>query len=73
MELVRRAFPGLTLDYLPYPPASISPQQDMVYFSVAHAGPCWDTIVQTHEVGVYVPEAIPIAAMELSVIADGAT
>ena len=73
MELVRRAFPGLTLDYLPYPPASISPQPDMVYFSVQRAGPCWETIVQTHEVGVYVPEAIPIAAMELSVIADGAS
>jgi type VI secretion system protein ImpJ len=72
MELVRRAFPGLTLDHLPYPPASISPQGDMVYFAVQRAGPCWDTIVQTHEVGVYVPEAIPVGAMELSVIIDGA-
>ena len=34
LELVRRAFPGLRLDHLPYPPATIAPQPDMQYFSV---------------------------------------
>jgi type VI secretion system protein ImpJ len=71
LELVRRAFPGLRLDHLPYPPASIAPQPDMQYFAVDRSGPCWDTIVSTQEIGVFVPDAIPDAELELSVIIEG--
>lgn len=72
LELVRRAFPGLTLDHLPYPPASISPRPDMQYFTIDRSGPCWDTLVSTQEIGVYVPEAIPDAVLELSIVTEAA-
>jgi type VI secretion system protein ImpJ len=72
LELVRRAFPGLTLDHLPYPPAAISPRSDMTYFSIQRSGPCWDTIVSTQEIGVYVPEAIADVEVELSIVPETA-
>ncbi|HEX6534376.1 MAG TPA: type VI secretion system baseplate subunit TssK [Gemmatimonadaceae bacterium] len=70
-ELVRRAYPGLTLEYLPSPPAAISPRVDTQYFAISKAGPCWDTLVQTHEVGIYVPDALPAAELELLVMLEG--
>ncbi|HTE46784.1 MAG TPA: type VI secretion system baseplate subunit TssK [Gemmatimonadaceae bacterium] len=71
LELVRRAFPGLKLDHVPYPPAAIAPRADTQYFSIERAGPCWDTIVSTQEVGVHVPDAIPNIELELSIVVDG--
>ena len=70
LELVKRAFPGLKLDHLPYPPASISPRRDTQYFAIERVGPCWDTIVSTQEVGVYVPDSIPDVSLELAIVAD---
>jgi type VI secretion system protein ImpJ len=70
LELVKRAFPGLKLDHLPYPPASIAPRGDTQYFAVERAGPCWDTIVSTQEVGIYVPDSIPDVEIELSIVGD---
>ena len=68
MELVRRQFPGLTLTHLPVPPSPIVPRGEMQYFSVTRSGPCWDTLRQTNEAGVYVPDALPNASVELSII-----
>ncbi len=70
LELVKRAFPGLRVDHLPFPPAQISPRADTQYFAIERAGPCWDTIVSTQEVGVYVPDAIPSAELELAIVVD---
>jgi type VI secretion system protein ImpJ len=69
-ELVRRAYPGLMLQYVPVPPASVAPQAGMQYFEVVRHGPCWDTIVQTAAVGIYVPDAFPDAQVELRVVLD---
>lgn len=69
-ELVRRAYPGLALEHLPAPPAALSPRVDTQYFVISRTGPCWDTIVQTHEVGVYVPDALPDAQPQLIVLLD---
>ena len=69
-ELVRRAYPGLTLEYVQTPPASISPRVDCQYFSISKAGPCWDTIVQTQEVGVYVPDALPNVDVQVLVLVE---
>jgi type VI secretion system protein ImpJ len=69
-ELVRRAYPGLTLEHLPSPPAGISPRLDRQYFAITKAGPCWDTLMQTSEVGIYVPDALPDADIELSVLVE---
>lgn len=70
LELVRRAFPGMTLTHLPYPPAAISPRGDMQYFAIERAGPCWDTLVSTREIGVHVPDTIPDAELELAIVVE---
>jgi len=70
LELVRRAFPGMRIQHIQFPPASIAPRSDTQYFSVDRAGPCWDTLSTTHEIGVYLPDAIPQAEVELVVIAE---
>jgi type VI secretion system protein ImpJ len=69
-ELVRRAYPGLALEHLPVPPAAISPRVDSQYFSINKVGPCWDSLVQTGEVGIYVPDALPDAELELRVVVE---
>jgi type VI secretion system protein ImpJ len=54
-RLVERALPGMALTHLPVPPTAIAARVDAQYFSVSRGGPCWDHIVQTRQVGVYVP------------------
>jgi type VI secretion system protein ImpJ len=70
-ELVRRAYPGLTLEHVPTPPPAISPRLDSQYFAIAKAGPCWETLAQTAEIGVYVPDTFPSAEIEVSVVVEG--
>jgi type VI secretion system protein ImpJ len=72
LELVRRAYPGLKLTHLPYPPASIQPRGDTQYFAIDRAGPCWDTIVSSREIGVYVPDAISNVSLDLSIVYETA-
>ncbi|CAN5668790.1 type VI secretion system baseplate subunit TssK [soil metagenome] len=69
-RLVREAFPGLTIEHMPTPPSQLSPRRDTQYFAIAADGPCWHSIVQTREVGVYAPAAIPDAELELTVLPD---
>jgi type VI secretion system protein ImpJ len=71
-ELVRRAIPGLALEHLPAPPAAISPRADSHYFSISKSGPCWNTLTQTPEVGIYIPDAaFPEAELQLLVMLEG--
>lgn len=70
LELVRRGYPGLAIEHLHNPPAAVGPRPDTAYFLLSRAGPCWDTIQQTGEVGVYVPDTLPAAGVELTVIPD---
>jgi type VI secretion system protein ImpJ len=70
-ELVRRAYPGLTLEHVPAPPPAIAPRLDSRYFAISTTGPCWETIVQTGEIGVYVPDSFPGAEIEVSVVVEG--
>lgn len=69
-KLVQRALPGMLLTHLPSPPAAVSPQVETQYFVVNRAGPCWDHIMQTREVGVYVPAEIPNPDVRLLVVLD---
>ena len=69
-ELVKRAIPGLTLVHLPAPPSAISAKVDLQYFSVSRSGPCWDHICDTRRVGIYVPNELPNATVELQVILE---
>jgi type VI secretion system protein ImpJ len=70
LELVRRAFPGLRLDHLPFPPPQIQPRSDTQYFGIDRSGPCWDTIVSTQEIGVFAPDSIPNVQFELAIIVE---
>jgi type VI secretion system protein ImpJ len=69
-KLVQRAMPGMTLTHVPTPPAAISPRLDTQYFMVNRAGPCWDSIVKSRQVGVYVPGEIPQPEIELVTVLE---
>jgi type VI secretion system protein ImpJ len=69
-RLVEKALPGMTLAQLPVPPSAVSTRVDAQYFSVSKGGPCWDHIVQTRQVGVYVPGELPDPTMELLVVLE---
>lgn len=69
-ELVKRAMPGLQLMHVPVPPSAISAKVEYQYFSVARSGGCWEHIVQTRQVGVYVPGELPNPELELLVILE---
>ncbi|MDE3178347.1 MAG: type VI secretion system baseplate subunit TssK [Acidobacteriota bacterium] len=71
VELVKRAVPGLVLTHLASPPAAVSPKVTNQYFSVNLAGPCWEHIVKTRRVGIYVPGEIPNPELELRVLLEG--
>lgn len=69
-KLVQRALPGLELLHLSVPPSAISAQADMHYFSIATTGACWQHILQTKRVGVYVPGDVRDAHFEVTVILE---
>lgn len=69
-KLVQRALPGLELIHLPVPPSALPAEADMHYFSVGTAGACWQHILQTRQVGVYVPGDIQDAVFDLTVLLE---
>jgi type VI secretion system protein ImpJ len=69
-ELVKRALPGLTLSHLQVPPAAIAAKVDSQYFTVTRSGPCWEHIMRTNGVGVYVPGELPSPEIELIVLLE---
>jgi len=69
-ELVKRALPGMTLTHLPVPPTAIRAEADMQYFVVETAGPCWEHILQTRKVGVYIPGDLSDPEFDLTVIVE---
>jgi type VI secretion system protein ImpJ len=70
VELIKRALPGLTLSHLSVPPVQIAARVESQYFSIQRTGPCWEHIVQTRQVGVYVPAEIPSPQLSLVVLLD---
>lgn len=69
-QLVVRALPGLTLTHLPVPPAAVSPRIESQYFGISKAGPCWDHMVKSKTVGVYIPGELPEPELELLVVLE---
>jgi len=69
-ELVRRALPGLGLTHLPVPPSAISARVETQYFGISRTGPCWDHMVKTRTVGVYVPGEFPNPEVEILVVLE---
>ena len=70
VELIKRALPGLVLNHLSVAPVQIQTSVESQYFSVQRSGPCWEHIVQTRQVGVYVPAEIPAPQLSLIVLLD---
>jgi type VI secretion system protein ImpJ len=69
-KLVERAMPGFTLTHLQVPPSSISAKVDHQYFSISRSGGCWESIMSTRGVGIYVPGEIPSPEIELIVLLE---
>lgn len=69
-RLVKEAQAGLTLEHMPTPPAAIAARPGTVYFTVRQGGPCWDAVVRTAQVGIFIPEALADAELELIVMLD---
>ncbi len=70
VELIKRALPGLTLHHVSVPPPQIAARVESQYFSVTRGGPCWEHIMQTRQVGIYVPAEIPNPQLSLIVLLD---
>ncbi len=70
VELIKRALPGLPLAHVSVPPPQIAARVESQYFSIQRGGPCWEHIVQTRQVGVYVPAEIPTPQLSLIVLLD---
>jgi type VI secretion system protein ImpJ len=70
--LVQRAHSGLPLEHVPRPPAAISPSVGAQYFAikVQTDHPCWKTIVSTQGVGIYIPDSIPDAELDVRVVIE---
>jgi type VI secretion system protein ImpJ len=69
-KLVQRALPGLELMHLPVPPSALHAQADMHYFSISLSGACWQHILQTKQVGVYLPGDLGDATFDLTIIME---
>ncbi len=70
LELIKRALPGLPLNHLSVPPPQIAARVESQYFTVNRGGPCWEHILQTRQLGVYVPAEIPSPELSLIVLLD---
>jgi type VI secretion system protein ImpJ len=68
LELVRRAFPGLTIEHIPSPPPGLAPRRDLAYFEILMVDACARTTRETRELGVYVPDALADATFELAIL-----
>jgi type VI secretion system protein ImpJ len=68
LELVRRAFNGLPTEHIPVPPSGLAPRGDLTYFELTMTGPCAISLADAREIGVYVPEALPGAYVEVAIL-----
>lgn len=69
-RLVQAAHPGLNLEHVASPPSAITPRLGMEYFRVETDGPCWTSIQDTADVGVYAPEVLSDAELQILVIPE---
>ena len=75
-KLVERARPGLALAHMPVAPSAIAAKAEFHYFAVdrndqmGNPSPCWNHIMDTHQVGIYVPDELGNVELELQVVLD---
>lgn len=72
VRLVKSAHSGMKLEHVITPPPAISPKLGAEYFRIEtetrERNPCWLSIGQSAEVGVYAPEALVDAEMAIVVV-----
>jgi type VI secretion system protein ImpJ len=68
MRLVAEQVPGMSIEHLPAPPSKIAPRVGSHYFRLQRQGFAWDLIPARSSVGVYVPDSLPNADVELVVV-----
>jgi predicted component of type VI protein secretion system len=71
-RLVKEAYAGLPLEHLPAPPSAVAARTGAQYFLIRQEGACWNAILKSADVGVYVPEALADAELELLVVLESA-
>jgi type VI secretion system protein ImpJ len=69
-QLVGRALPGASLTHLPAPPPEIPVGSAGFCFDISKTGPCWEDIMNTRQVGIYVPDAIPEPGITLHIVPE---
>jgi type VI secretion system protein ImpJ len=67
-HLVRAALPGIQMTHLPKPPGAIPVKLAFQYFSLNQAGPAWEAIGKSRNLGAYVPGDIPKPQLELIIV-----
>ncbi len=67
-RLVREAIPGMMPQHVLTAPPGLITKPGTGYFSVPITGPCWTSIVDTREVGVYIPASLGELGMEIVVV-----
>ena len=70
VEIIKRSIPGLPLNHLAVAPAQIASHVESQYFAINRSGGCWEHIVQSRQIGVYVPSEIPTPDLSLIVLLD---
>lgn len=73
VRLVREAYPGMELVHVESPPAALAPRVGSRYFRIERTDPCWSSVVDTGEVGLYTPAALGPARFDISVILESGT
>ncbi len=68
VRLVREAYPGMSLTHVESPPSALSPRVGHRYFRVERSDPCWKSVVDTAEIGLYTPQALGAARYEFAVL-----
>ena len=67
---IARILIRLAFRHVQVPPAAVSAKVDSQYFVIARSGPCWEHIMRTRNVGVYVPGELPSPDLELIVLLE---
>lgn len=70
MRLVQSAQQAMQLVHLPAVPPGFPPQFDYEYFSIAQLGPCWQHLVQSRRIGMWIPQEFGETQAEIVVLLE---
>ena len=67
-RLIRQALAGMSVSYVPSPPAVIPVKLNHHYFRLDQSGVDWQAVQRARNLAVYVPEELPDAQLELVIV-----